>query len=227
MNDKKALSKFKKEKALRRRLKTKDWMQKYKQATGRNIDLGRNKNFTSTFGKIFLLIDCSGSMSGYQITQAKDGALGFAREAIEKGYSVGIIRFNSQAELIIEPTGQIKTLDDIIPRLTSDGSTNMSQAIDIAIKHLGRQFGEQIICIITDGMPDNREETLRLASIAKRRGIDIMTIGTDDADRDFLEQLATRKELSVKVEPTKLRREIVNMAKLLPKVRFQAKFDVA
>jgi hypothetical protein len=68
----------------------------------------------------------------------------------------------------------------------------------------------------TDGQADNREETLRRANEAKKMRIDIMTIGTDDADKAFLELLATRKELSVKVSSHDLKQAIASMAKMLP-----------
>jgi S-adenosylmethionine:tRNA-ribosyltransferase-isomerase (queuine synthetase) len=60
------------------------------------------------------------------------------------------------------------------------------------------------------------DETLEAAEEAKSAGISIMCIGTDDADTRFLERLATRKELSAKVESAYLRQGIAKMAGLLP-----------
>ena len=42
------------------------------------------------------------------------------------------------------------------------------------------------------------------------------TIGTDDADRDFLGKLASKTELSVKVLSDRLKQGITSMAKMLP-----------
>jgi hypothetical protein len=65
-------------------------------------------------------------------------------------------------------------------------------------------------------MPDSRDAALDAANRAKRANIDIMTIGTDDADRSFLEEIATRKELAAKVARAQLEQGIVSMARLLP-----------
>ncbi|XOF35433.1 MAG: VWA domain-containing protein [Candidatus Electrothrix sp. YB6] len=96
------------------------------------------------------------------------------------------------------------------------GSTNMADAISLATNKLADKMGEKIICLVTDGMPDNRQAALDAADRAKREQIDIMAIGTDDADKNFLEEIVTRKELSVKIARDQLEQGIVSMAKLLP-----------
>ena len=43
---------------------------------------------------VYLLLDCSSSMEGVKLSQAKSGAVGFAEEACGKGYGVGLIAFS-------------------------------------------------------------------------------------------------------------------------------------
>lgn len=168
-------------------------------------------------GTIFLAVDCSGSMSdGDKIGSAKKGASGFADESQRKGYSVGLIQFSSYAEHISDPVNEIASLNAEVEKLEIGGSTNMADAISLATNKLADKMGEKIICLVTDGMPDNRHAAFDAAHRAKKEQIDIMAIGTDDADKNFLEEIVTRKELSVKVSREQLEQGIVSMAKLLP-----------
>ncbi len=188
----------------------KDWMKKLEAATGKPIQSWYN------LGSVYLLVDCSGSMGGGKLQQAKNGSLGFAEEATGKGYSVGLIRFSSEAELVAEAQKQASSLSASIEGLSPTGSTNMTSAIELGRDRLVGAKGERVLCIVTDGMPNEPEAALDAARRAKSDGIDIMTIGTDDADRGFLEQLASRKELSMKVVKEQLETGIVSMAKMLP-----------
>lgn len=189
----------------------KDWVKKLEEASGRPIEFHRKQ------GIIFIVVDCSSSMAaGNKMEQAKKGAVGFADSAQKKGYSVGIIQFSWDAELMIGPQNNINSLQAEVDKMAANGSTNLTAAILLAINKLADERKERLICIVTDGMPDDAMAALTAAEKAKREGIDIMTIGTDDADKNFLTKLATREELSVKVLRNELEDGIKSMAKMLP-----------
>lgn len=194
------------------RLQTRNWLSKLEEVSGKKVELNEKVHNAN----VYLAIDCSSSMYGGKISHAKQGAIGFAREAFHKGYSVGLIKFDSNATHLLEPMKDIEQLELTIQKLFPDGSTNMSGAINIASTKLSDFNGVKVICIVTDGMPDNRNSTLEAANRAKREDIDIMTIGTDDADREFLAQLATRNDLAVKVKSSQFQTGITSMAKMLP-----------
>ncbi len=192
------------------KFRQKNWVKKLETASGKPI--GQYKSHST----VYLLVDCSGSMAdGNKITQVKKGAIGFAEEAQKKEYSVGFIQFASHAEHMLEPQNEIANLNIAVERLSADGSTNMAAAIQIARDKLLDRAGEKVICIVTDGMPDDKKAALDAAHEIRTHGIEIMTIGTDDADQEFLEELATRKELSRKVLRNQLERGIISMAKML------------
>ncbi|WP_417914494.1 vWA domain-containing protein [Candidatus Electronema sp. JM] len=190
----------------------KDWVKKLEAASGKPIVPAK----PSFGGTVYLVIDCSSSMDYDKMNQAKRGASGFANESQRKGYSVGLIQFSSYAEHISEPQRELGSLNAAVERMNSGGSTNMAAALNLAAEKFTDRPGEKIICLVTDGMPDSREAALAAANKAKQAQIDIMTIGTDDADRQFLEEIATRKELSAKVAREQLAQSMVSMAKLLP-----------
>ncbi|MGH8710683.1 MAG: vWA domain-containing protein [Burkholderiales bacterium] len=192
------------------RAKQKDWMKKLETISGKPVEIAKTQN------AVYLVIDCSGSMeSRNKLEQAKNGGKGFADEALKKGYAVGLIQFGSEAKHILEPQQELASFYSNVEKLAIAGSTNMAAGIRMAIDKLAKGR-ERIMCIVTDGMPDDRTAALSAASEAKNLGIDIMTIGTDDADKDFLEQLATRKDLSLKVVNNQLQQGITSMARMLP-----------
>lgn len=187
-----------------------DWEKKVQNLIGKPLEFSEKRT-------VYLLIDCSGSMSvDNKMEQAKGGAYNFAADASKKNYSIGIISFDSVAQVILAAQKNLAEINSSLKNLRATGSTNMTDAFYLAISHFDREKGEKFICIVTDGEPDNRETTLQARNQAVKVGIEIMTIGTDDADKGFLDQLATRKELSVKVARQQLQQGISDMAKLLP-----------
>jgi molecular chaperone DnaK len=166
--------------------------------------------------RAFLLIDCSSSMSGSKITQATEGALAFAGDALKKQYSIGLIAFASAAEILCRTEDSLSIIASKAQRMIASGSTNMTDGIEAAAAELENGAGVRAIVIVTDGVPDNPETALRAARRAKESGIDIIAIGTDDADQRFLQQIASRAELAVKVARTELQSGVAGAAKLLP-----------
>jgi molecular chaperone DnaK len=173
-------------------------------------------NFTIKEGRVFLLLDSSGSMrKNKKLDQAKAGILEFARDAFKKNYRVGLIRFSDESEVLCEPTGNIEILQNIIQSIKAVGSTNMTAALKIAHSKLKEFSGTKVMVIATDGMPDNVKSSLEAAAKAIADGIDIIAIGTDDADKEYLKKLASRTELSSKVTSDKFAQAISDASLLL------------
>ena len=201
-------------------LGNKDWARILVASTGKAITPRVNQpvNHAEQVREVYLVIDCSNSMSRKdKMQQARRGALLFAREARNKGYLVGLIGFASEAAHLLEPTESLEGIRQVLGQMKAGkGSTNMAHAIQVAREHLAREHGERVCVLVTDGQPDNDRATLSEAEQAKAIGVEIMTIGTDAADRAFLEQIASRHELSAKVASDELEQSMVAMAKLLP-----------
>jgi len=150
---------------------------------------------------VFILLDCSGSMAGDKLRQAKEGVAEFTKKAKGK---VGLIVFSNQAHLV-----------DTISNTTAGGSTNMVAAIKVAMENMPKSGIKRTIVIATDGEPDNPAKTLKIASSAKQGGIKIICIGTDDADEGFLKKLSSQEDLGMKVSRKNFGRAIANSATLL------------
>lgn len=168
---------------------------------------------------VYLVIDCSASMEGNKLGQAKRGAISFTKEARTKGYSVGLIQFHSHATHLCEPTRDISLLKQRLESIELGGDTHMAEAIELARKKLEGREGALAMLVATDGMPNgpgDPEASLEAGKRARRKGIDIITIGTDDADQRFLQELASRTGLGVKVPKVQFEQAIISAAKKLP-----------
>lgn len=178
----------------------------------------KRKTISSGKGGVLLAIDCSSSMDwgNDKMGQAKRGAFNFAKSANEQGFAIGIIKFDSEASLLLEPTLEINgNFERAISKLVAQGGTNMTDAISEAMNNFVHRSNKRILVIITDGQPNNAIETLKRAQLAKAMGIEIRTIGTDDANADFLRQLASNPNLALKVGNEEFEIGIGNMAKML------------
>jgi Mg-chelatase subunit ChlD len=179
----------------------------------------RGKPVSSVFaraGYAYLLIDCSGSMAGDKLNQAKRGASRFATDALSKGYYTGLIQFDTYASLLAEPTKEISLLERCLSGVVVGGSTNMAEAIILAHRQLTGKAGFRAIVIVTDGMPDSVDDSLKAGKDTKKDGIDIITIGTDDADQKFLKKLSSRADLGIKVSREHFEQSIASSVKMLP-----------
>lgn len=174
---------------------------------------------SAQIGHVYLLVDCSVSMRGNKIMQAKSGALNFAKTALSKGYDTGLIQFDSSAKLLSEPNEDISVLEKALNSINIGERTHMSKAIDKAHNFLKDMSGVKVIVLVTDGMPNgdgDPKTTLKAADVAKKDGIDIIAIGTDGANKEFLDQVASRSNLAVKTANIQLGKTIGDAALMLP-----------
>jgi uncharacterized protein with von Willebrand factor type A (vWA) domain len=175
-----------------------------------------NVQFENKKGMVYLVVDCSGSMAGHKMSQAKQGILEFAEEAIKKEYLVGLIKFDSSATRLCEPTYDIGDLRASLDMMDAKGSTNMAAALTMAREHLGDNRFTRVIVIATDGRPDKSQSALQAGQSAKNDGIEIMAIGTDDADLVFLKKLSTSLALGNKVPAEQFGKAIASAYLQLP-----------
>jgi len=172
--------------------------------------------YTHKLACAYLVIDCSSSMHGNNIAQAQKGAIEFAAEAIKKGYSIGIIKFADYASAICELSSELSAISNKLSELIPGGSTNMAEGIILSIEKMYSIKGLRSIVIVTDGFPNNQSDALDAAKNAKETGIEIITIGTDDADKDFLAKLASNQSMSMKVSRELLSKSIASAVLMLP-----------
>lgn len=163
---------------------------------------------------VLLLIDTSGSMTGDKISQAQKGAVDFAKSAIQRGYATGLAIFGDRAAMVCDPTVESDVYQRKVTKIRVGlvgSSTDLAAGLELASKFKTLAA----VVVVTDGQSNSPDDALRSAAVLKQRGIEILCIGTDDADKMFLDKLATRKELALHVGAENLRNSLSHASQLL------------
>ena len=145
---------------------------------------------------IALVIDCSGSMWGDKIRDAKNAAVQFL-DNIDPSAHIGLVSFgNPDAHIQMPLTQNFMQLCRAIESLDAEGGTPMAEAIALTRDQvLVNNENENVLVLLTDGMPNNSKNTRREADLAKQQGIQMITIGVGDGvDSNYLKQIASIPE---------------------------------
>ncbi|MEW4567196.1 Hsp70 family protein [Tautonia sp. JC769] len=147
--------------------------------------------------RIFLLIDVSSSMAGEPLVEAQEAARAFLDRCDFTQTEVGLISFSDQVDLQADATDNARRVLAAINRLVAEGTTNLTDAIELAHAHLTELDRTRYLVLLTDGYPDAPESAVERADLAKQDGVEIVAIGTGDADLDYLRRLASTEEGSI------------------------------
>jgi molecular chaperone DnaK (HSP70) len=147
--------------------------------------------------RVYLLIDVSSSMAGFPLVEAQTAAREFLDRCDFTQMEVGLISFSDQVTLQAEATDNVRKIQAGISRLEADGTTNLTEAIELAHDRLRAQDRTRYLVILTDGYPDAPESAVEQAQAAREDDIEIVAIGTGDADRDYLRRLASTEAGSI------------------------------
>ncbi|MEW6587231.1 MAG: Hsp70 family protein, partial [Nitrospirota bacterium] len=139
---------------------------------------------------VALLIDCSGSMSGTAIEEAKKAAIGFLKNFRVASGSIGLITF--PGGVIHKLSQNFTSVKNKISGLSAHNGTPMTEALDLAHSAmLTTNDYDRVIVLLSDGSPDNSSSAGTSAKLAKDKGIRLITIGVSGADETFLKSIAT------------------------------------
>jgi Ca-activated chloride channel homolog len=185
------------------------WMADLEARTGRSI-LGTPRQPT---GVVCIALDCSGSMSGAPLQEAREGVIDFSESAFRKGYAISLVAFADDARSLLATTTDIAEVRRAIADLRAFGGTNMAAGLKRARAIVG-STSPRVICLATDGYPSQPDRVVQIAAQIRADGVDIMAVGTESADRRFLARLVSRQELAVQV--VGFHAGIRSMSKLLP-----------
>ena len=174
------------------KIKTTGWRKTVEELTGKPV--GRD---SSVGGVVYLLLDVSPSMKGEKLKDAIQGAIGFGQDAVLKGYAVGIIRFSGRAAIVCKPTRDVEVLPAALNRLMVEDATMLGPPLELAFNELESLLLKRSVVLFTDGQAQDQASAVKVAEALKAARIDVITIGTEDADIGFLRRIATRNDLAV------------------------------
>jgi len=141
---------------------------------------------------IALVIDCSGSMYGRNIQDARAAARAFIERTLDPTRHVAVVAFPGGVRA--PPTQDRAVLEQALAALTPIGSTPMDKGLHQAHEILKNTSGVQrVVVLLTDGHPDDPEATMAESQRIRRTGGRIVTIGVGrQVQQDFLMGLCTR-----------------------------------
>ncbi len=149
---------------------------------------------------VIFAVDISYSMVGDKIANARKGVLENARQLLESGseeVKVGIVSFDSSAEIVCNPTSDLTTVEQAVAKLAPRGTTNMGAGLQYAMDMVGSAPAgtDRDIVLLTDGMPDNKNTALTAAVQVKEGAITLSAVGvgSQDVDDSFLGKLTPNK----------------------------------
>jgi molecular chaperone DnaK len=147
--------------------------------------------------RIYLLMDVSASMAGTPLVEAQMAARAFLSRCDFTVTEVGLISFSDTVTLQAEATDNVRKVQAALGRLEPDGTTNLSDALDLARQKLNRLDRTRYIVLLTDGYPDAAEDAVEQAVKARGEGVEIVAIGMGDADLGYLRRLASTEQGSI------------------------------
>jgi molecular chaperone DnaK len=141
-----------------------------------------------------LLVDCSGSMYGSAIDDAKIAAASFIEHALKPGRQLAVVAFPGG---VLSPLcTDKKALHTAIQKLSPIGSTPMADGLRAAQNLLGIKAGiQRVYILLTDGHPDDPDGTLAEAHRIRSAGGRLIAVGLGpQVHPDYLRTLASSDE---------------------------------
>ena len=148
-------------------------------------------------GVAWLILDRSTSMGDFGKMEAlRDGAWKYFVQAVRRSHAVGAVTFGDDARVLYGAGIDARRFQARLDTLRPFGRTRMDAGLDLAAARLRFRSGARSALLLTDGVPDDPEATLRAAATLRGLGVRLVAIGTGDADAAFLQALAGAPELA-------------------------------
>jgi len=145
-----------------------------------------------TTNHIVLVIDCSGSMNGQPLADAKRGANSFLAQ-IKSNDRVALISFDDSVEFVQDEINNPNVLSTAVNDLRSGGATALYDGIARAALSLVNKKGNRVIVYLTDGNDNkSRYRLTELEKMTVSEGIFVYGIGLGQVDIEKLQQLSQK-----------------------------------
>lgn len=143
------------------------------------INIGTSTPVTSDERDIVLVLDNSGSMSGTPIRETKKASEKFIETILKEDASIGIVKYESDAEMISNFSMDENQLKGALDELYASGGTDILSGLTLANTMLEQSNAKkQIIVLMSDGLPSNsHSELIDYAEELRKKGIIIYTLG--------------------------------------------------
>ncbi len=161
---------------------------------------------------VVLLLDCSGSMAGESLNQAKLASIEFLKKFDHPMGRIALVTF---------PGGIMHSLEDSvdeiitkIDRMVAYNGTPMTEGLKESMnKVLKDPYQDRVIVLLTDGAPNNPATAAEAARKAQTDGVRIIAVGVSGANAAFLKSIVSKPEdFHWASEPVKLSESFAQIA---------------
>jgi molecular chaperone DnaK len=151
---------------------------------------------------LVVAIDCSGSMSGQKIKEAREQLVKVAEEYVGSGFTLSVVAFPhkifSGAGVVLKNGTDVLSVRARVEDLMAGGGTPMAKGLEVAdelMAEIGSEDSPRYIILITDGHPNDRNKTQTIGAKIREKGIKLFGIPIGgDADHGFIGQLCEKYE---------------------------------
>lgn len=140
---------------------------------------------------IAIVMDCSGSMSGQPLADAKIAAKSVINKMGSKDQKLSIVAYSSGANIVTSITDNKDVLINGVNSLASGGGTNIPSGIEAGISSLAGSRGSKAIILLTDGQDGNSGAMSQAIEQALQNNVVIFTVGLGDVNNEYLSGIAS------------------------------------
>lgn len=151
-------------------------------------------------GEIYLVADLSGSMYGTPIEEAQKAMKRFVDDIDLSCFKIGIMGVADSVQIFMRPSGNAAELKQQIDRIMSDstcGGANSAHPFGELMKAYSQTAEVRYAVVLADGQWSNQQLATSAARECHRAGIEIIGMGFGSADRAFLEDISSQKDLAI------------------------------
>ena len=142
-----------------------------------------------------LMLDCSGSMRGDDLVQAKAAATNLITKLFDfSTHKMALMSFSDKPKILSPLTNNPRDLTSKLSEIEAYGGTAMIEAFKAVENVLEGSTNQKIALMVTDGSPDRRQQTLSVVKKVREGGLKIVAIGVGkDFDKAFLTEMVGEK----------------------------------
>ncbi len=169
---------------------------------------------------VLLAIDLSGSMSGNRLEEAKKAAISFVKE-FDKDYTeIGLINFSDKCVLYQPLTRKERQLISKINgwKINDNnlGYGNAAEPFTVAYDTLRKDKNPvRYLVVLTDGYWSYEDRAVEAAKRCHKNGIEVIALGFGQANKTFLDKIASRKDFASFTDLSKLENVLTGIAKIM------------
>ena len=152
-------------------------------------------------GTVMLMIDVSGSMDGRPITEAVRGAGTFVAEAVEAGYHVGVMLWNTSVVSVCDPTPDGEAARRVLaPVRSASGGNDLIGPLVHCHRILDRFTGDRVVALFGDGDLTPKSAVLTKVAEMKADNIRFVTRGLGSTAAAEFGEISDEESTTARVE---------------------------